>query len=273
MLFLISFSLFQQQIFGGMNKVELINETAELVTVFAKDNDAVRGPDVITISVEYGLAPEHMFPVAIMDALSVVEHMLANNTLRKIHFSGESAGGNISIVAGLESFRKYPGRILSIQSQCPMLDPAGDTMSYYMNQNVFPDMNWLRWCWRAYLGLKVDEPSGNPTSVKQALQKDSNYNSWKEWRQKHSKSIQRLIDPSFDLPVLDGENAPKILVQMNMADPMYDEEKRFVSVLSKSKADLVIMDQKGMHCSIGGHHDPEVHVEDMKKWARAIFSS
>jgi acetyl esterase/lipase len=255
-----------------MNKVELINEIAELVTLFAEDNNVIRGPSLITISVDYGLAPENMFPVAIMDALSVVEHMLAKNPLRNIHFSGESAGGNISIVAGLESFRKYPGRVFSIQSQCPMLDPAGDTMSYYMNQNVFPDMDWLRWCWRAYLGLKIEEPTGTPKTVKQALRENSNYNSWKQWKKKHSKFMQRLVNPSFDLPMLDGENAPTFLIQMNMADPMYDEEKQFVNVLYRSKANVVIMDHKGMHCSVGGHHDPNAHAADMKKWARVIFS-
>jgi hypothetical protein len=59
---------------------------------------------------------------------------------------------------------------------------------------------------------------------------------------------------------------------MNMADPMYDEQKSFADDLTKAKANLVVMDHKGMHCSIGGPYDLEAHRKDMKVWARSIFS-
>ena len=71
--------------------------------------------ELITISVDYGLAPEHPFPVAVMDGLSVIEYLLSgDNNTRAVHISGVSAGSSLSLIIGLESFRQYPGRVLSI---------------------------------------------------------------------------------------------------------------------------------------------------------------
>lgn len=66
---------------------------------------------VVTVSVEYRLAPEHPFPAAIMDALSVVTALLDENPERKLHLAGASAGGNLAIVSAMEMCRQYPGRI------------------------------------------------------------------------------------------------------------------------------------------------------------------
>jgi acetyl esterase/lipase len=229
---------------GGMHDALSIGEVAKLVQMAEQNND------LITISVDYGLSPENPFPIAVMDGLSVIDYLLSGaNSTRKVHITGISAGSSLSLITGLESFRKYPGRILSIQSQCPFINPAGDTMSYYMNQNTFPAMTWLRWCWRVYLHLEAppelseDSHEQKPT-LEEVLRKDSNYLSWNKWKTKHpSKAVQRLVYPTLDLPesLNDENNAPKIIIRVNLADPLYDDGKEIADALKNANADIIFL--------------------------------
>jgi acetyl esterase/lipase len=66
---------------------------------------------LISVSVDYSLAPERPFPLGVIDALSVVDFFITSNPSRKIHISGISAGANLALVSGLEAQRKYPGRV------------------------------------------------------------------------------------------------------------------------------------------------------------------
>ena len=243
--------------------------------------------ELITISVDYGLAPEHPFPVAVMDGLSVIEYLLSgDNNTRAVHISGVSAGSSLSLIIGLESFRQYPGRVLSIESQCPMLNPAADTMSYYMNQNCFPTMTWLRWCWRAYLSLDDDVPptSSNeeedPSSLEAVLRKDSNYLAWNTWKtQNPSKGVQRLVHPIIDLPDgLDGTNArknrtpPKIIIRVNLADPLHDDGKDVADALiHDKKADLLFFQNIGLHLDATVSANQGEIDKLFKIWAQRIF--
>jgi hypothetical protein len=64
-------------------------------------------PPVIFLSVTYSLAPEHPFPSPIIDGLSVSSFIFEQCQNPNIHFCGCSAGGNLSAVVGLETFRYY----------------------------------------------------------------------------------------------------------------------------------------------------------------------
>jgi acetyl esterase/lipase len=159
---------------GQMQDSLLIEDTVRLV----QNAPTALPPDVITVSVDYGLAPEDPFPLGIMDALSVIDYILKDNSSRKsVHLTGTSAGANVSLVAGLEGFRRFPGRISSIQAQSPLINPAGDSMSYYTNQNVFPSVGWLRWSWQVYLGL--GKPNVIPNENDHESESDSR-NTWKD---------------------------------------------------------------------------------------------
>lgn len=264
------------QIMGSAHKEVLIAETAELVsTCAAEDKDCLSPPEIVTISVDYGLAPEHLFPVAIMDVLSVIEYLLKANPNRNLHLSGESAGANLSLVAGLECFRKYPGRILSVQSQCPMLNPAGESMSYYMNQTAFPGTSFLRWCWRAYLDFKAPENSNyTPRTTEEALRNESNHDTWEEWKQRHSLSLQRLVDPGCDLPPhLDGSDAPKFIIQLNKGDPMFDDGQNLADKLKEDNANVTLLADKGLHCGVGGIHDKAGYKHILSTWSKAVFAT
>ncbi|KAL3917588.1 MAG: hypothetical protein SGILL_004642 [Bacillariaceae sp.] len=259
------------QIIGNCLGLEILDVVPQMVTLYAKEHDT-DPPDVITISVEYGLAPEHPFPTAIMDCLSVIDFLLAGNNDRKLNLMGVSAGGYFSVVAGLEAYRKYPGRILSIESQCPMVTPSCDSMSFYMNQYAIPSSQMLRWSWRAVLGLDAPKKEKPPTTVEEALRKDSNYTAWEEWKGKHSKELQRLADPLLGLPdVLDKEDAPKIILRLNQGDPLHDEGKQLADLLEKHNANLTLLDDKGLHCNIGGDADGRNKL--MLTWANVLFGS
>ncbi|KAL3904309.1 MAG: hypothetical protein SGILL_010117 [Bacillariaceae sp.] len=261
-------------ILGGAHKTELLNTTADLVSTHAEENGTTP-PNLVTISIEYGLAPELQFPVAIMDSLSVVDYLLASTNDRKIHVSGESAGGNISCIVAMEAYRKFPGRILSLEAQCPMISPSSDSMSFYMNQNLFPEPLMLRWGWRAYLGLDAPKhENAVPTTVQEAIRKDSNYTTWEDWKGKYSKSLLRLVEPIVDLPEgLERKNAPKIIIRLNKGDPLHDEAKMLVERFEKYNSNLSYFDDMGLHCSVGGINDPDGHKQIMITWGNVLFAS
>ena len=212
-------------IVGGPHDNLLIEETARLV----ENASTASPPDVITIFVNYGLGNDDPFPLRIMDALSVIDYLLDDNSSREsIHLTGMSAGANVSLVAGLEGFRKYTGKISSIQAQSPFVIPAGDSMSYYMNQAVFPSVHFLRWAWQAYLGLEKPKETSNDnvnnheSKLEKILRKDSNYSSWNTWKADYpSEALHRLVNPALGIPEgLHGDDAPTIIVRYNMGDPM-----------------------------------------------------
>jgi acetyl esterase/lipase len=65
---------------------------------------------IIFVCVAYSQAPDRPFPLAIMEALSVVDYFLTSSNTstssRKIHIDGISAGGNLALVAALETHRR-----------------------------------------------------------------------------------------------------------------------------------------------------------------------
>jgi acetyl esterase/lipase len=263
------------QIMGVSQGLELLDDVPQLVRLYAEEHETAP-PNVITVSVDYGLAPEHPFPTAIMDCLSVIEYFLAGTRKRKLHLMGMSAGAYLSLVAGMEAYRKYPGRILSIESQCPMVTPSCDSMSFYMNQKAIPTAEMLRWSWRAVLGLDAPEkPSDKtPTTVKEAFRAGSNYTAWNEWKVKQSEPLQRLADPLLGLPDgLDKNAAPMIIVRVNKGDPLHDEGKELVDLLEKKNANVTFFSDSGLHCNIGGVHDADGHKQLMMTWSNIVFGS
>ena len=66
--------------------------------------------DIITVVIDYRVAPDDPFPAAIIDTLSTVEYVL-KRCQSPIHVIGQSAGGNLAAVMTLETHRRYPGRI------------------------------------------------------------------------------------------------------------------------------------------------------------------
>ena len=265
---------------GGNDEQSLIIDTARIV----QNAPSSSSPNVITVSVNYGLAPEDPFPIGIMDALSVVDYFLKDSTPRDgIHISGLSAGANIALVAGFEGFRRFPGKIISIQAQSPLVDPSGDSMSYYMNQKAYPSPTWLRWCWRIYLGLEHHEPLQTNPQDKQTLtsvlREDSNHSSWKKWRiDNTSEALHRLVNPLLGIPEGLDVNAsrknPTILLRYNKGDPLHDDGKYCEDTLrAKAGTNAKIFVQSGLHCDVAGPYDMKEPGEFWKIWSDVVFNN
>ena len=263
---------------GGPHDSLLIQETTRLV-----QNAPTSLPsDLITISVDYGLAPEYPFPLGIMDALSVIDYFLNDNDVRKsVHVSGMSAGANICLVAGLEGFRRFPGRISSIQAQSPYINPAGDSLSYFMNQSVFPSIHFLRWSWQAYLGMEKpkETPNNNDdeSELEKVLRKDSNYSLWNTWKANYpSEALHRLVNPALGIPEGlnsdEAENAPKIIIRYNIGDPLYDDGKVvFEALKQKTGGNGSFYEENGLHCDMEQSYDASAPQEYWKIWSEAVF--
>lgn len=74
------------------------------------------------VSVEYRLAPEHVFPTAVNDAIAAVRWAaMLPEASEGIAIAGDSAGGNLATVASLELRREIPVRLQL------MFNPGTDT--------------------------------------------------------------------------------------------------------------------------------------------------
>jgi len=259
-------------VIGAPHDSNLLQETVRLV------ENAPEGAsnDLITISVDYALAPEHPFPVGVMDALSVVDYFLnTTNPRRSFHIMGMSAGANMALVAGLEGVRRFPGQISSIEAQSPFVDPAADTAGYYMNQNVYPDNQFLRWSWRAYLGLAKPTPddANSASEWDNALRKGSNHTSWKTWKANFpSPALHRLVNPALGVPDgLRGEKAPTIIMRYNKGDPLHDDGKMVREALEAKTGDNArFAEEDHIHCDLLGYC-ASTPLDYWKVWSGAVF--
>lgn len=123
------------------------------------------------ISVEYRLAPECAYPLALDDVCAAVDW--AWNTFRSaIVIAGESAGGNLAAAAAIR-LRDTGGTALAGQWLAyPVTDGAFDTQSY---RNI-GDRNWLlstadmKWFWDHYCPDEDHrrDPTASPLRVADA---------------------------------------------------------------------------------------------------------
>ncbi|WP_433509809.1 alpha/beta hydrolase [Nonomuraea sp. CA-143628] len=112
--------------------------------------------DVIVVSVDYRLAPEHPYPAAVEDAYAatrwVYEHAreLGADPGRLV-VAGDSAGGNLATVTCLKA-RDEGGPPIALQVLVyPVTDAAQDAPSYAENaEGYFLTTAHMRWYWDCY---------------------------------------------------------------------------------------------------------------------------
>lgn len=116
----------------------------------------------IIVSVEYRLAPEHKFPVAVEDCYSATEWVAKNaGTLggdpTRIAVGGGSAGGNLAaVVALMARDRGYPSLVGQILTY-PVTNHAFDTVSYEQNaEGYLLTKEAMQDCWNLYLQTEQD---------------------------------------------------------------------------------------------------------------------
>jgi acetyl esterase/lipase len=242
------------QFFGGGMTIGTNSDADSMKIAHSVAEFHKQDPRFVFACVSYSQSPEFPFPTAVTQALTAVSYILEKLPKhKKVIITGYSAGANLATVVTLEMHRQYPGRIQSAAILCPMLNPAANSLSYYLNQNsLFISVEWLRWCWRVYLGLSEPEvpPSIDPSKKltrEDQLNLGSNHVAWENSSQRKGK-YARLVNPMLDMPSqLNEAHAPRFLVTTNEGDPLRDDGLELVQKLRIEGASLVHLAHKGSH--------------------------
>jgi len=107
------------------------------------------------LAVDYRLPPEHRFPAAPDDVSTVVRWLdgaaAAYGLEGPSYVHGDSAGGNLALVAAL----RHPGRFAAAVLIYPFLDPSARFESYTQTDIGF-DPREAAWYWQQYAATAAD---------------------------------------------------------------------------------------------------------------------
>ncbi len=117
----------------------------------------------VTVSVDYGLAPEHPFPEGVDDSWSAFTDVVARigdfgGDPTRLVVAGDSAGANLAAVTAVRA--RDAGIALAAQLLVyPTVDPGGDYRSRTENADGYfltaRDMDWF---FQHYTGVAADSP-------------------------------------------------------------------------------------------------------------------
>jgi acetyl esterase len=112
--------------------------------------------DVAVLSVDYRLAPEHRFPAAPDDVDTVLDWLDHGGSELGLggpaYVHGDSAGGNLALVAAL----RHPGRFRAAVLHYPFLAPEAGFPSYELGAASGFDPREAAWYWQQYAGSDAD---------------------------------------------------------------------------------------------------------------------
>lgn len=126
--------------------------------------------NVIVVSIDYRLAPEHKYPAAFNDCCAAFDWVAKHiqdwgGDASKLMVGGISAGGNLAAAATLKAREsKFP----AIKAQvliCPVMQHSFDTSSYQKYADgYFLTKKDMEWFWTQYLEKSEDgmEPYASP---------------------------------------------------------------------------------------------------------------
>lgn len=121
------------------------------------------------LTVEYRRPPEHRFPAAPDDVDTVVAWLMVNGPeigldAARVVALGDSAGGNLALVAALRNPNVFAATVLVY----PFLDPTAGFSSYSREENDAFTADEAAWFWQQYAALSADlkDPDLAPLSSK-----------------------------------------------------------------------------------------------------------
>ena len=113
--------------------------------------------DAVLISVDYRLAPEHVFPGAIEDCYAALLYIAANAEKlgidpEKIFVAGHSAGGGLAVALTLMARDRKGPKLCGLCAIYPMLDDRMQSVSsqQYMREGTWSGLNNIQ-AWDMYL--------------------------------------------------------------------------------------------------------------------------
>jgi acetyl esterase len=122
-----------------------------------------RDAEVVVVSADYRLAPEHVFPAAVEDSMAVLTAVAADidsygGDAGKLVIGGDSAGGNLAAVCS--QLAREGGPALAAQLLVyPAVDLLGDFPSRTENaEGYFLTLKDMEWFGRNYLGFDETDP-------------------------------------------------------------------------------------------------------------------
>lgn len=124
--------------------------------------------EAVVLNVDYRLAPEHPYPAALDDAVTMVSWVQEHGAeiggdSTRVAIGGESAGGNIAAAAALR-LRDSGAPPLSLQVLVsPLLDSAMTSGSYEEHgEGKFLTKSLVAWAWEHYANGHLQEPYASP---------------------------------------------------------------------------------------------------------------
>ena len=171
--------------------------------------------EAIVVSVDYRLAPEHKFPMAVHDCYAATKWAFENAKLLEgdvdtIVVTGDSAGGTLVTSACLESREKNGPQIALQVSIYPITDLTRD-LTKYSKDRFGPSKEIMDWYIKYY-----------------------------------TKNSSDLRDPLASPGLADLRDLPPAVVVTAELDPLREQDLDFVEKLESSGVKVKLLDYPGM---------------------------
>lgn len=122
-----------------------------------------RSSGAIVMSVDYRLAPEHLYPAAVHDALAAVRWLESHaaeigGDPARLAVGGDSAGATLAAVAAIDARDRNARAVKAEILFYPVTDIGGDYPSRHEHAATIPiPRETLAWFWDLYFGAGADE--------------------------------------------------------------------------------------------------------------------
>jgi acetyl esterase len=203
----------------------------------------------VVVSVDYRLAPEHVFPAAVQDcylALTWVAERVADfgGDPDKIVVGGDSAGGNLAAVCA--QLAHADGLPLAAQLLVyPAVDLLGDYPSRTENaEGYFLTLADMEWFGRSYLGMDADDPAVAALAVDPRV------------APLHAASLAGL---------------PPAVVATAEFDPLRDEGNRYAELLADAGVTVSHQQFAGLIHGFYGMEQLSPAIADASAWINAAL--